>query len=161
MEMEEVSPSSVSFFGRLLYSSGLNCSKDSGGEIGDHFPIAFRMITIPHFGDFFVEKNRHQHPLKPVFWIRASNQNTYMKVTYIWSRHLLYQGSDKNGGVMLFIVFIILIAGFLLYVLLKSPVDINEEPAVMELRQELKLSSLNLPEYSKNKAHSSLQAEEE
>ncbi|SEB43062.1 hypothetical protein SAMN05443246_0268 [Paenibacillus sp. GP183] len=62
---------------------------------------------------------------------------------------------------MLFIVFIILIAGFLLYVLLKPPVEINEMPAVMELRQELKLSSLDLPENSKNQAHSSLQAEEE
>jgi hypothetical protein len=64
------------------------------------------------------------------------------------------------GGLLLFIVFIILIAGFLLYVLLKPPVDIKEEPAVMELMPELKLSSLK-PEYSKNQSHSILQAEEE
>jgi hypothetical protein len=63
-------------------------------------------------------------------------------------------------GLLLFIVFIILIA-FLLYVLLKPPVDIKEEQAVMDLRPELKLSSFNLPEYSKNQSHSSLQAEEE
>jgi TRAP-type mannitol/chloroaromatic compound transport system permease small subunit len=85
----------------------------------------------------------------------------YREVTYIWSIHFLFEESDKNGGLLLFIVFIILIAGFLLYVLLKPPVDIIEEPAVMELRPEFKLSSLNLPEYSKNQSHSSLQAEEE
>jgi hypothetical protein len=60
-----------------------------------------------------------------------------------------------------FIVFIILIAGFFLYVLLKPPVDIKEEPAVMELKPEFKLSSVNLHEYSRQQAHSSLPAEEE
>jgi hypothetical protein len=67
----------------------------------------------------------------------------------------------RIGGVLLFIVFIILIVGFLLYVLLKPPVDIKEEPAVKELRPELKISSVNLPEHSKNQSHSSPQAEEE
>jgi hypothetical protein len=65
------------------------------------------------------------------------------------------------GALLLLIIFIILIAGFLLYVLLKPPVEIIEEPAVMNIRPELKLSSLNLPEHSKNQSHSSLQAEEE
>jgi hypothetical protein len=83
-----------------------------------------------------------------------------MEVTYIWSIHFLFKEADKNGGVLLFIVFIILIAGFLLYVLLKPPLDIKEESAVMELMPEFKLSSLK-PEYSKNQSHSSLQAEEE
>jgi hypothetical protein len=80
----------------------------------------------------------------------------YMEYTFFCLRNLL-----RMGGLLLFIVFIILIAGFLLYVLLKPPVDIKEEPVVMELRPEFKLSSLNLPEYSKNQSHSSLQAEEE
>jgi hypothetical protein len=65
------------------------------------------------------------------------------------------------GGLLLFIVFIILISGFLLYVLLKPPVEIKEEPAIMDLRPELKLSSVNLPVYSKNPSHPSPKAEEE
>jgi hypothetical protein len=84
-----------------------------------------------------------------------------MEVTYIWSKHLLFENLIRIGGVLLFIAFFILIAGFLLYILLKPPVDIKEEAAVMELRFELKLSSINLPENSENQLQSCLKVKEE
>jgi hypothetical protein len=67
MEMEEGSPSSASCFGRLLYTSGINCSKDTGGEIGDHFPITLRILPFPISGIFFVEKTGVNFPSSLVF----------------------------------------------------------------------------------------------
>lgn len=55
----------------------------------------------------------------------------------------------KEGGVILFVLVIILLSGFGLYALLQPPAEIDEEPAASELFPELKLSSVSLPEYSK------------
>jgi hypothetical protein len=44
---------------------------------------------------------------------------------------------------------IIILCGYALYVLLAPPAELFEETQAKELMPELKISSINLPEYSK------------
>jgi hypothetical protein len=54
------------------------------------------------------------------------------------------------GGVDLVVFFIILASGFGLYVLLKPPVySYEEQETEYEVLPELKISSISLPDYSK------------
>jgi hypothetical protein len=54
-----------------------------------------------------------------------------------------------EGGIVVIALSIIILCGYALYVLLAPPAELFEETQAKELMPELKISSINLPEYSK------------